>query len=188
MAHQGAEQSTCPNTADAVRRGLVQLAPQRTLAADTPFGSGSVDGPEVPGITGKASDTRHQGHQIHEGAVARIVSPCSKRPLAAHDRSGDRRTTARSEHLPAHLLPPSGARSLACRASRRSTLCQKRCTLRCNTTIPLKPIDKRKALFCVATQGFLGVAAVSGCSRFRAQAGSFPSLRRAASSRSCSAF
>lgn len=31
--------------------------PQRTLAADTPFGSGSVDGPEVPGITGKASGT-----------------------------------------------------------------------------------------------------------------------------------
>jgi hypothetical protein len=36
---------------------LCSWRPQRTLAADTPFGSGSVDGPEVPGITGKASGT-----------------------------------------------------------------------------------------------------------------------------------
>jgi hypothetical protein len=48
-----------------LRRALKMLSvaalrswrPQRTLAADTPFGSGSVDGPEVPGITGKASGT-----------------------------------------------------------------------------------------------------------------------------------
>jgi len=96
----------------------------------------------------------HQGHQIHEGAVVRIVpSPVRNGPWPhMTDPATGALLVARSAYAALHP-PSSGARSLACQASRRSTLRQKRCMLRRITPEPRKVIDKRKALRCVATQG-----------------------------------